>query len=274
MKHHAPAFEALPGKDPARMRILVSNDDGIHAPGLEVLEHAARELSGDVWVTAPETEQSGAGHSLTLHQPLRFRPIDARRAAVSGTPTDAVLLGLKTFIPEDKPVDLVLSGVNRGANIAEDVTYSGTVAAAMEATILDVPAIALSQDFSDDKPVRWEVARTHAVSVIKRLCRIGWDANTLMNVNFPDCAPEKVRGIRIAAQAKRVLGDRIIQREDPKGRPYYWVGTGWDSKSEVFPGSDVALLAENYITVTPIGLDLTDYRQLEHLRKTLEGTAL
>ena len=147
------------------MRILVSNDDGIRARGLKVLEAIAKELSDDVWVVAPETEQSGAGHSLTLHRPVRVRRISARRLAIDGTPTDCVLLAINTLIPGPPP-DLVLSGVNRGSNVADDVTYSGTIAAAMEATILGVPAIALSQEYGDPARVKWGTVRHHAPDVL------------------------------------------------------------------------------------------------------------
>ena len=182
----------------APRRILVTNDDGINAPGLKVLERVAKSLCDEVWVVAPETEQSGAGHSLTLTQPLRLRNLGRRRYALSGSPTDCVLFAVCELM-RDAPPDLVLSGVNQGANIGDDMTYLGTVAAAMEATILEIPAIALSQQTNDDKQAHWPNAAHHAPEIIRRLLAEGWPQNILMNVNFPDCAPEAVAGISVVA---------------------------------------------------------------------------
>src|ERR671913_2421871 len=166
------------------MRILVTNDDGIHAPGLKLLEGIAAELSEDVWVVAPETDQSGVSHSLSLNDPLRLREIEERRFAVKGTPTDCVIMGIRHIIREARP-DLVLSGVNRGQNVAEDVTYSGTVAGAMEGTILGVPSIALSQAYGPGgrSAVKWNCAERHAPRVIRRILELGMPRGTLVNVN-------------------------------------------------------------------------------------------
>src|ERR671928_1272368 len=182
------------------MRILVTNDDGIHAPGLKVLERIAAELSDDVWVVAPETDQSGVSHSLSLNDPLRLREIEARHYAVKGTPTDCVIMGIRHVMREARP-DLVLSGVNRGQNVAEDVTYSGTVAGAMEGAILGVPSMALSQAYGPggrDK-VKWHCAEHHAARVIRRVLEEGVPPGVVINVNFPDCEPEQVRGIAVTA---------------------------------------------------------------------------
>ncbi len=246
------------------MRILVSNDDGIHAPGLAVLTRIAHTLSDDVWVVAPEQEQSGAAHSLTLHLPIRVRKIEEKRYAVSGTPTDCVLMALRHIIM-DKPVNLVLSGINRGSNIGDDITYSGTVAAAMEGTNLDVPSIALSQSCEDGGNVRWHTAEHHAAPVIKQLVAAGWPKNTLINVNFPECEPAEVKGVRFCPQGKRLVNVALAERFDLKKRPYYWLGGDRDNRSDK-PGVDLAVLAENYITITPLGMDLTDYKTMEELR--------
>lgn len=255
--------------DTSRLRILVTNDDGIHAPGLEVLERIARELSDEVWVVAPEAEQSGAGHSLTIHNPLRLRQIAERRYAVGGTPTDCVLLAVKAVLREH-PVDLILSGVNRGANIGEDITYSGTVAAAMEGTLIGIPSIAMSQCCEDAAPVRWEVAERHAPTIIRRVLAAGWPANNLININFPDVEPEKVKGVRPSPHGQRKIGDKLIRREDPRARPYYWIGDEGRRNGEFQPGCDIAAVNEGYISVTPICMDMTDYKTLEMIRETFE----
>ncbi len=244
------------------MRVLITNDDGIHAPGLRVLESIARKLGGDVWVVAPESNQSGAGHSLTLRRPLRVRQVAARHFAVDGTPTDCVLLGLQHVIRE--PVDLVLSGVNQGGNLGDDVTYSGTVAAAMEATVLGVPAVALSQECVGGHPVKWHTAEHFALLVLRRLLDASWAENVLINVNFPDRAVHSVAGIRVTCQGKRKIGDELVERRDPRGEPYVWIGAL--RADEAFPeGTDLAAIAAGFVSVTPIHLDLTHYPSLDRL---------
>jgi 5'-nucleotidase len=182
-------------------RILVTNDDGINANGLKVLERVARTLSDDVWVVAPEVNQSGAAHSLTLTRPLRVRRLDERHAAIDGTPTDCVLIALQHLIP-DRPVDLVLSGVNHGHNLGEDVTYSGTIAAAMEATLFRVPAVALSQACESRQHIRWATAERWAPDLLKHLLDMPWSEDLLVNVNFPDLEPDQVKGWQVTRQGK------------------------------------------------------------------------
>lgn len=247
-------------------RILVTNDDGINAPGLEVLEKIARALSDDVWVVAPETEQSGAGHSLTLHTPVRVRKITPKRYAVLGTPTDCVLLALKEIIPPKPKVTLVLSGVNRGSNAGDDVTYSGTIAAAMEGCILGVPSVALSLLYDDPEKINWEMVTKLAPGIITTLLKKPWPKDTLINLNFPDCTAAKVRGVKVCAQGKRVMNINLSERVDPKGRPYYWLGGERDNRPEK-PNVDLDFLNKGYITVTPIGMDMTDYKTLAVLDK-------
>ncbi|MGH6728029.1 MAG: 5'/3'-nucleotidase SurE [Pseudolabrys sp.] len=241
------------------MRILITNDDGIHAPGLEACETIARELGGEVWIVAPETDQSGVSHSLSLNDPLRLREVGERHFAVKGTPTDCVIMGAR-HIMKEMP-ELVLSGVNRGRNCAEDVTYSGTVAGAMEGTVLGIPSFALSQAYaaaSRHKPF-WETAIKFAPDLIRRVLAAGLPRDVLVNVNFPDCLPEQVAGITVAVQGKRdqeLL--RIDPRRDGRGNPYYWIAFGRGGLAGAAAGSDLAALNENRIAVTPLRLDLTD----------------
>lgn len=247
-------------------RILVTNDDGIHAPGLALLEEIAREFTEEVWVVAPETNQSGASHSLTLRRPLRLRHIGPRHFAVDGTPTDCVLLALQHVIRE--PVDLVLSGVNQGGNLGEDVTYSGTVAAAMEGTLLGVRSIALSQVYEDPHPVEWSTARRFAPELIARLWTVDWGDGVLVNVNFPACAPMHVRGVAITRQGRRKIGDQLVERIDPRGEPYIWIGVARREEAAV-EGTDLWAVAHGYVSVTPVRLDLTAESALDRLRCAL-----
>lgn len=250
--------------------VLLSNDDGFAAEGLAVLERIAHTFSKDVWVVAPEQEQSGAGHSLTLHVPVRLRTIDERHYAVSGTPTDCVLLALQEVLKAKKKTpNLLLSGINRGSNAADDVTYSGTIAAAMEGTILGVPSIALSQLMEDRvAEVNWATAEKHAPALIQQLLKHGWPAGTLMNINFPDCTPGKVKGIRLCPQGKRRVGVSLSERMDPKGRQYFWLGGDRDNTPDR-PGVDIDFLHKGYITVTPLCLDLTDHSTLKRMEQDL-----
>ena len=249
----------------AKARILVTNDDGIESPGIKLLEEMARALSSDVWIVAPEQEQSAASHSLTTRRPLRMAEIAPQRYAVDGTPTDCVMLAVKHLLRERRP-ELVLSGINGGGNVGEDLTYSGTVAAAMEATLLDIPAIALSQHFVDGEPICWETAARFAPGVIRRLTQLPWPEHTLMNVNFPDEAPQAVRGIAVTSQGKRAIADNLTERLDPRGRPYYWIGpVREDGIAE--PGTDLAAINDKRVSVTPIYLNLTNVPVLASLKK-------
>ena len=252
--------------DLSASRILITNDDGIHAPGLKILKAIADSLSDDVWVVAPDSEQSGVGHALTLRRPLRLQQQDERVYAVDGTPTDCVLLAVGELLTDHRP-DLVLSGVNYYGNLADDVTYSGTVAAAIEATILGLPAIALSQEFNgaDMAVDYWRTGATHGAAVIRQLVARGWPANTLINVNFPAVAADAVRGVNLTHQGQRKIGDQILRGTDPRGRPYYWIGA-MKLDEDVPIGSDLAAVAAGQISVTPIGLDLTDRATLDHLQ--------
>ena len=251
-------------------RILLTNDDGIHAPGLKVAEKIARTISEDVWVVAPEGEQSGASHSLTLTRPLRLRQIDARHFAVTGTPTDCVMMATAHLMAEAPPT-LLLSGVNAGVNVSDDVTYSGTIAGAMEGCALDIPAIALSQayNFYDRREVPWDCAATHGPALLRRLLDIGWPQGVLMNVNFPDCPAGEVEGVEITRQGKRDLQEAVIdKRVDMRGFPYFWIGFRRERWS-ADPGTDLGALSRKRISVTPLHLDLTEKTVLEALKRSI-----
>ena len=242
------------------MRILVTNDDGINAPGLDVCAEIARALSDDVWVVAPEFDQSGVSHSLSLNDPLRMRAVEERRFAIKGTPTDCVIMGVRHILNGKGP-DLILSGVNRGQNAAEDVTYSGTIAGAIEGAILGIPSVALSQAYSaaNRQNPFWDTARTHGPGIIRKVLGEGIPRDVLVNVNFPDCAPGEVKGIAVTAQGKRDQEWlRIDPRHDGRGNPYYWIAYARGTKPTGKDGTDLAALADDRISVTPLRLDLTD----------------
>ena len=243
------------------MRILITNDDGLGAAGFGVLERLARRLSDDVVACAPETEQSGASHSLTIHRPLRLREAGAHRYTVDGTPTDCVLLAVNHLMADAKP-DLVLSGVNHGFNAGEDVTYSGTIAAAMEATLLGIPAIALSQEIGDG-PIDFAAAEQHGPDLVRRLIDVGWPDGVVVNINFPARPVDAIRGIRVLRHGNRKIGDQLMQRIDPRGRTYFWIGT--QRNGAVVPDTDVDALGQGFVTVTPLDLDLTHYPSVEAL---------
>jgi len=250
------------------VRILVTNDDGIHAPGLQVAEKIARSLTDDVWTVAPETEQSGASHSLTLSLPLRLREIDPRRFAVTGTPTDCVMMACAHVMKDAQPT-LILSGVNRGSNLADDVTYSGTIAGAMEGCALGIPSIALSQSygFEPKSEINWSCGETHGPALIRKLTEIGWPQDVLMNVNFPDSAPDGVKGVEITMQGKRDMQTAALDRRiDARGFPYFWIGFK-RVRSNPPVGSDLRAIYEKRISVTPLHLNLTERDVLESLRE-------
>ena len=246
------------------MRILLSNDDGILAPGLASLERIAAAIGAEIWVVAPETDQSGLAHSLTLSNPLRVRDLGERRFAVSGTPTDCVIMAVRELMPE-RP-DLILSGVNSGANIADDVTYSGTVAAAIEGTLLGIPSIALSQGYAyvEHAAIPYETSETHAPGIIRRVLEIGIPRGTLVNLNFPNVAPDAVTGVEVTRQGALTHGLKAEARTDSRRRRYYWLAYG-RSDAETVPGTDVHALKEGRVSVTPLRLDLTDHDGLSRL---------
>lgn len=249
-----------------RPTILVSNDDGVDSPGIRALAESLRTL-GEVNVVAPDRERSAASHSLTLQVPLRAQRVDDQTVSVDGTPTDCVMLAIKNLL--DRKPDLVVSGINRGANMGDDLTYSGTVAAAMEGTLLEIPSIAVSLERPDGGSYDFRpaaiVARELAAVVLER----GLPEWTLLNVNVPHVPLEEIQGIRITRQGKQVYEDLIVEKEDPRGKTYYWIGGQQESWS-VEPNSDHTSIRQGYVSVTPVQLDLTDYRAFA----TLEGWGL
>ncbi len=249
------------------MRILITNDDGVHSPGLGVLERIAGQIAAEpgdeIVVVAPEMDQSGVAHSLSVNDPLRLRKIDETHYAVKGTPTDCVIMGLKHIL-EDKKVDLVLSGVNCGQNLAEDVTYSGTIAGAIEGTILGVPSIALSQAYGRHaygggrESIFWDNAEMHGAAVIRKILQAGFGRDIVVNVNFPPCPPHDVKGFAATVQGRRDAQIvRIDPRFDGRGNPYYWIAFGRNNHTTA-AGTDLEAMAQKRISVTPLKLDLTD----------------
>ena len=248
------------------MRILLTNDDGIFAPGLAVLEAIARQFSDDIWIVAPAEEQSGAGHSLTLGRPVRLRQHDARRWSVSGTPTDAVMMALRKVMP-GKP-DLILSGVNRGANLGDDVTYSGTVSAAIEGALAGIRSIALSQIYSQEgmgDDVSFAAATAWGAKVIAPLLGAPFAPRTLVNVNFPPLAAEAVKGIRVVAQGFHDYArGSVVEGTDPRGYQYFWFGLH-GIEHTAGHATDLEAIEEGFVSVTPLQLDLTHHASLASL---------
>lgn len=251
------------------MRILLTNDDGVNATGLKVLEKIARLFSDDIWVVAPTEEQSGTGHSLTLTEPVRLRQLGERRFCVTGTPTDSVMMAI-AHVMKDHPPDLVLSGVNRGANLGEDVTYSGTVSAAMEGALAGIPSIALSQAYAREgmgDSVPYSAAEAWGERILAPLLATPMEPRTLINVNFPALGPDEVRGVRVAQQGLRDYGRlRIVQRTDTRGYDYFWFGLGPMIETPSH-STDLEAVADGFIAVTPLHLDLTHVPSLERLAK-------
>ena len=252
------------------MRILCTNDDGVHAPGLKIVEQIARALSDDVWIVAPELDQSGVSHSLSLNDPLRLREVGPRHFAVRGTPTDCVIMGVR-FLLADQPPELVLSGVNRGQNLADDVNYSGTVAGAIEAALLGIPSIAMSlvtEGFERGAP-QWETPMRHGASLVRKLLEAGWPEDVVLNVNFPDCAPDEVKGMAATVQDLRSVDQvRIEDRMDTRGRAYYWIGIE-RRPSKPPEGTDLWAARSNLISVTPLYLNFTHEETRSRLSKVL-----
>jgi 5'-nucleotidase len=238
--------------------ILVSNDDGIDSEGIIALASALKRV-GEVYVVAPDRERSAAGHSLTLHKPLRVDEVGRRWYAVNGTPTDCINLAVNGILR--KRPNLVVSGINKGANLGDDVTYSGTVSAAMEGTLLDIPSFAVS--LATKRKLRFEAAAEFAVKLARHILRHGLPRDTLLNVNVP---PTKtIKGYRITRQGKRIYDNAIIEKVDPRGKKYYWIGGNelkWEGESD----TDFYAVSKKYISITPVHLDMTNYDSIEELK--------
>jgi 5'-nucleotidase len=242
------------------MRILLTNDDGINAPGLKVLEEIARQFSDDIWICAPSEEQSGAGHSLTLTRPVRLHKHGERRFAVSGTPTDSVMMALREVMP-DAP-DIILSGVNRGANLADDITYSGTVSAAIEGALAGIRSIAFSQVYAREgmgDEVPFGAALAWGPTVLAKLLDAPMAERTLINVNFPAIPADDVKGIRVVRQGFHDYArGTIVEGRDPRGYRYFWFGLD-QIEHTLDHGTDLEAIEEGFVAVTPLQLDLTHY---------------
>ncbi|MBI3246431.1 MAG: 5'/3'-nucleotidase SurE [Deltaproteobacteria bacterium] len=243
------------------MIILISNDDGIHSEGLHALEAALRTV-GEIYTVAPDREQSAVSHALTLHRPLRIEEIAPRRFAVDGTPTDCVNLAVKGFLPL-RP-DLVVSGINKGANLGDDITYSGTVSAAIEGSLLGIPAIAVSV-VSWQKPFHFAAAAEFAAVLAGEVMTQGMPKDTLLNVNVPNLPRRELKGYRMTRQGKRHYSETLEVRVDPRGRKYYWIG-GDDLGFDPQEGTDCVAVHDGYISVSPLHVDMTNYRALHELR--------
>ena len=251
-------------------RVLIVNDDGVESRGIKLLEEIAREFTDDVWVVAPDEEKSGFSHSISMTVPIRVRKIDERHFAVKGTPTDCALLAIYEFMGASAPT-VLLSGINRGANLAEDITYSGTAAAAMEGALLGIRSIALSQVFALGGPVHWATARRFAPPILARLLSCDWEPGTFVNVNFPDTPPESVGPARVTTQGRRLPGSfRPVRRVDERDFPYYWIKMTYNTGAlEV--GTDLRTIADNEVSVTPMHLDFTSSAFHQYLNRAFEG---
>ncbi len=261
----------LPGvtSRPHEQRILIVNDDGIHAPGLALLEAIAREITDDVWVVAPDHERSGASHSISITFPIRMRQLDEKRYQITGTPTDCVLMALSEFMT-DGPPSVILSGINNGSNLAEDLSYSGTVAAAMEGAVRNIRAIALSQIREPGRQAVFAPAEMYAPDLVKRLIALDdWPAGSFINVNFPNVLPDEITGLKMTTQGQRPPGSLSIDpRIDARAQPYYWVKIAYTSGKER-PQTDLQAIAEKAVSITPVKMDFTDHDWCQRLTQTL-----
>ncbi|MDA8083268.1 MAG: 5'/3'-nucleotidase SurE [Nitrospiraceae bacterium] len=248
--------------------ILVTNDDGVHAPGIVALYRAMKDL-GDAYIVAPDRERSAAGHSLTLHRPLKAEEIREHVFSVNGTPTDCVTLGINKLLP-DRP-DLVVSGINRGANLGDDITYSGTVAAAMEGTIFGIPSVAFS--LISNGTWHYETAVFFASQIAAYVLEHSLPYDTLLNVNTPNVPRDQVKGVKLTRQGKRIYENSIQETRNPWGEKYYWIGGGrtfWEHGDE----ADMEAVQENYVSITPVHMDLTNHAALAFLRDRWKVTGM
>jgi len=241
------------------MKILVTNDDGVFSDGLRILAQTVETL-GEVYVVAPDRERSAAAHSLTLHRPLRVEEISPRVYAVDGTPVDCVNLAVYGILKAHP--DLVISGINNGPNLGEELVYSGTVSAAFEATFLGIPAFAIS--LAARKEFRYQSAADFALQVAAHIMRVGLPADTLLNINVPNVDAEEIRPYKITKQGKRVFADAVVEKVDPRGKKYYWLGGG-DQGFQEIEGTDFHAIANKHISITPLCVDLTNHAAVQEL---------
>jgi len=247
------------------IRILISNDDSVNSDGLMKLRDVLTTL-GEVLIVAPDRDQSAVSHSLSLNRPLRIAELSPGIYGVDGTPTDCINLAVNGLY-RDKKIDVVVSGINHGENLGEDITYSGTVSAAMEGTLLGIPSIAVS--ISAKTGFHYETACHYALRLTKKVLKLSLPEGVLLNVNIPNLALKDVKGLRVTRQGKRIYGEKIVEKTDPRGKKYYWIG-GNELGYVDIPDSDIIAVREGYVSVTPIKLDLTYYAYLDKLRADLE----
>ncbi len=242
------------------MIVLITNDDGIDSPGIKSLASYFNGL-GELWVVAPDRERNAIGRALTLHRPLRVQNKTARRFAVNGTPSDCVNLAINRLLPE-KP-KLVVSGINKGGNLGDDISYSGTISAAFEATILGIPAFAIS--LATRKNFKFKPAALFAARLAKVILKQGLPPDTFLNVNVPDTDGREISAFKITRQGKSIYDNAIVEKVDPRGGKYYWLG-GTDIKCKKIPGSDFAAVSQDFISITPLKTDHTNYSAMKLLK--------
>lgn len=248
------------------IRILISNDDGINSEGLHKLHEALKEL-GEVYVVAPDRDQSAVSHSLSLYRPLRINKAAEDVYTVDGTPTDCINLAINGILKDRKP-DLLVAGINKGENLGDDITYSGTVSAAMEGTLLGVPSIAVSLASRSDHI--FDTACFYSILISKYVLDKGLPKDTLLNVNVPNLSKAKIKGVIVTRQGKRIYEEPVVEKTDPRGKKYYWIG-GDELDYINIENSDIEAVNEGYVSVTPIKLDFTNFGFMEDLRKGLDG---
>lgn len=247
--------------------ILVANDDGIHSPGITALFRAMKEL-GDAYIIAPDRERSAVSHSLTLHKPLRVEKINEYAYSINGTPTDCIILGVNKLLPE-KPA-LIVSGINKGGNLGDNITYSGTVSAAIEGTIMGIPSFAISLFIEEEhaSPLHFDTASDFAVKIGRYILEKSLPHDTLLNINIPNLPQNAILGVKFTQQGKMVYSNSIKDIIDPKGKKHYWIG-GSQSYIKHGDNTDIQAIHEGYISITPVNIDLTNYKALEFLKNAL-----
>ncbi|MFL2781384.1 MAG: 5'/3'-nucleotidase SurE [Rhodospirillales bacterium] len=252
--------------DLKKLRILICNDDGLNAVGIKELEEIARSLTNDVWIVAPETDQSGTGHSLTIRSPLNIKTMGKKCFSVNGTPTDCIILAMNKILKDHRP-DFVLSGINRGVNLGEDVTYSGTIGAAIEATLFGVPSIAMSQEYNDAELIdEWGISRKYGAKILKKLLLSNWPKDVLININFPCVSSDQNVDIEITREGRQKIGDEVIEQCEDNQIRSFWIGKKKKSNSFI-NGTDLAAIKNGNISITPISINLTHKSSIKKLKK-------
>jgi 5'-nucleotidase len=242
--------------------ILLSNDDGINSSGLNALAEALHRF-GNIFIVAPDREQSASSHALSIHRPLRIDKISDNSYSVDGTPTDCINLAVNGILKNNKP-DLIVSGINKGQNLGDDITYSGTVSAAIEGTLLGIPSVAISLEGRND--YNYDTSRHYSAKIAEYVLQNKLPPDILLNVNIPNLDIKEIKGIKITRQGKRIYNEAVVEKIDPRGKEYYWIG-GDELDSIELENSDIDALKKGYVSVTPIKLDLTDYNFINFLEK-------